>query len=191
MIRCLSLLAAAAFATAVVAPVVGASADAPSPQARAAALPTLRLDGIGPLRLGMTSAAALRTGWLANRGRGCELAGDPLPFVFQFRGPRAPAGLVGIATFDGSTRKLTNISFRRGVRTATGVVAGQTTATGMVNRYKDAGFSARAQFFDTFAGTLVTVRRGGKRVVGGFANGRASARRPLATLAIPGVSICD
>lgn len=190
MFRRLPVLTAIAAFTATAAVPAVAGADGP-PGARAAATTLLRLDGIGPLRLGMKRAVALRTGWLARRAPGCELGGPPLPITYQLTGARAPAGIVGTAEFNGTSGKLTSLSFRRGVRTATGVVAGQTTATGMVNRYRDAGFSARAQFVDVFAGTFVTVRRGGKQVIGGFARGRASARRPLAQLGIPFVPTCE
>lgn len=161
--------------------------------AGAQAAQTLRLDGIGPLRLGMTRAAALRTGWLAQRGRGCELGGPPIPITYRFTGPRAPSGLVGVAEFSGRTGRLRNLSFTRGVRTATGVVVRQTTARGMVTRYRDAGHPVRALFVDTFGGTFVTVRarRGGAQAIGGFAPGRAAARRPLTTIAIPFVPVCE
>ncbi|MDW5598829.1 hypothetical protein VSS74_31010 [Conexibacter stalactiti] len=186
MIRCTSLLAAAAVAFAA----LTAGAHAGAPDGSAAATPTLlRLDGIGPLRLGMTRAAALRTRWLSNRGTGCELGGTPLPITYQLRGPSAPAGIVGTAEF--KNNRLRNLAFRRGVRTATGVVVASTTARGMVNRYRDAGFAARAQFIDVFQGTFVTVRRGGRQVISGFARGRTTARRPIFTLAIPYVPTCE
>ncbi|ADB51740.1 hypothetical protein [Conexibacter woesei] len=169
----------------IVAAVALACAAAPAAQA----VTTLRLDGIGPLRLGMTRTAALDTGWLARRGRGCELGGPPIPITYRLSGPRAPSGVVGVAEFDNG--KLRNLSFTRGVRTATGVVAGRTTATAMVNSYRDAGFAARAQFVDTFGGTFVTVKQRGRQVIGGFARGRASARHPLATLGIPYVPTCE
>lgn len=154
-------------------------------------LPTVRLNGIGPLRLGMTRAAALRTGWLADRGRGCELGGPPIPITYRLSGPRAPAGVRAVAEFDRG--RLENIAFTRGVRTATGVVVGRTTARGMVNRYRAAGFAARAQFVDVFRATFVTVRRRGRRrqVIAGFARGRTSARRPISTLGIPFVPTCE
>lgn len=149
-----------------------------------AAPPTLRLDGIGPLRLGMRTAAALRTGWLSNRGRGCELSGPPIPVVYRFRGPRAPAGVVGFATF--RFGRLRNLSFSRGVRTALGVVPGRTTVRTMVSKYRAAGFSVRAQFNGTFGGTFVFVRRAGKQVLGGF-GGRGVVR----TLGVPVVPVCE
>lgn len=139
----------------------------------------------------MQRTAALRTGWLARRGRGCELAGPPLPITYQLTGASAPRGLAGTAEFNASSGKLKSIVFSRGVRTATGVVVGQTTATDMANRYKDAGFSARAQFVDTFAATFANVTRRGKLVIGGFARGRPSARRPLFQLGIPFVPVCE
>jgi hypothetical protein len=63
-----------------------------------AATTLLRLDGIGPLKLGMTRAAALKTGWLADRAPGCELA-SPRPITYRFTGPKAPGGLRGSAQF--------------------------------------------------------------------------------------------
>jgi hypothetical protein len=196
MTRRITLIAAAA-ATALAAgaagAVVGADAAAPGGQTDAAqaaqATPLVRLDGIGPLRLGMTRAAGLRTGWLSNRGRGCELGGPPIPITYRLAGPRAPAGVRAVAEFDDG--ELENIAFTRGVRTATGVRPGVTTARGMVNRYRDAGFAARAQFVSVFQGTFVTVRRRGRQVIGGFARGRVTARRPISTLGIPFVPTCE
>jgi hypothetical protein len=186
MNRCTSLLAAAAVAFAALA----AGAHAGAPDGSAAATPTLlRLDGIGPLRLGMSRSAALRTRWLANQAPGCKLGGPPFPITYRLSGPAAPDGVVGSAEFQ--SNRLRNLSFTRGVRTATGVVAGRTTARGMVNRYLDAGFAARAQFVDVFQGTFVLVRRGGRQVAGGFARGRTTARRPVSTLAIPYVPTCE
>lgn len=192
MTRRITLLAAAAAVAAGAAGVVaGANASGATTATTVAAqsIPTIRLDGIGPLRLGMTRAAGLRTGWLANRGRGCELGGPPIPITYRLSGPRAPAGVRAIAEFDSG--RLENIAFTRGVRTATGVVVGSTTARGMVNRYRAAGFAARAQFVDIFQGTFVTVRRRGRQVIAGFARGRTSARRPISTLGIPFVPTCE
>lgn len=169
---------------------VAAGAISATPEVASAQSPALlRLDGVGPLRLGMGPRAALRTGWLARRGRGCELGGPPIPVTYRLTGPRAPAGVVGVAEF--RFGRLRNLSFSRGVRTATGVLAGRTTATEMVSRYRRAGFAARAQFAGVFQGTFVTVRRGGRQTIGGFARGRASARRPLSALAVPFVPTCE
>jgi hypothetical protein len=194
MIRSLSLLAAtaaAAGAIAVTASAASSPADDSGPVAAQAALPTVRLDGIGPLRLGMRLRAALATRWIAQRGRGCELAGPPLPITYQLSGPSAPAGVRAIATFDGSSKKLTSLAFMRGVRTATGVVVGRTTATGMANSYRAAGFAARASFDSVFGGTFATVRRSGHIVIMGFARGRPSARRAISILGIPFVPVCE
>lgn len=192
MTRRITLLVAAA--AAVAAGAAGPVAAAGANEARASLLavqapPTVRLDGIGPLRIGMTRAAALRTGWLARRGRGCELGGPPIPITYRLSGPRAPAGVRAVAEFDHG--RLENIAFTRGVRTATGVVPGSTTARGMINRYRAAGFSARAQFVGIFGGTFVTVTRRGRQVIAGFARGRTTARRPLSTLGLPFVPTCE
>ena len=50
---------------------------------------TLRLDGVGPLKLGMRVTAARQTGWLAGRRTGCPLGGPPLPVTYRLSG-RAP-----------------------------------------------------------------------------------------------------
>lgn len=146
--------------------------------------PTLRLDGIGPLRLGMASRAALSTGWLAHRGRGCELGGPPIPVTYRVNGSSAPAGVGGFAEF--RFGRLRNLSFTRGVRTAVGVAPGVTRTSAMVARYRRAGFTVRAQFIDTFGGTFVTVRRGRRQVLGGFAVGGV-----VRTLGIPYVPVCE
>jgi hypothetical protein len=157
--------------------------------ATASAAPQLRADGIGPLRLGMTTSAALGTRWLAHRGSGCELGGRPYPVTYQLNGPSAPGGVVGSAEF--TRGKLTNLSFSKGVQTTFGAKVGTTTARGMVNRAKDAGFGAATSYFDTFEGTFVAVVRGRKQFFGGFARGRTSARKPISILAIPNVPVCE
>lgn len=163
---------------------VGAVLAAPAPAYAKPAL--LRLDGIGPLKLGMTRTAALETGWLAHRGRGCPLGGPPVPITYRIDGPQAPKGVRGSVEF--VRGRLRIMSFSRGVRTATGVVAGRTTPAGMVRRYRDAGFSASSEFVATFQATFVDVRRKStrKQVIGGYATGRVVER-----LAIPFVPTCD
>lgn len=152
--------------------------------APASATTLLRLDGIGPLTLGMTPADALATGWLSDRGRGCELA-SPRPVTYRFGGRRAPAGLHGIAEFDAG--KLTSLSFTRGVRTGAGVRVGRTTSARMVARYRAAGFRASARFESIFGATFVRVRRrNGREVLGAFARGRV-----ISMLAIPAVPVCE
>lgn len=183
MIRRTTLLAAAALACA------AAPATAAADLLAGRSTPLLRATGIGPLRLGMTTAAALRTRWLAHRGSGCELGGPPLPITYQLSGPRAPEGVVGSAEF--RRGRLRSLSFTKGVQTSFGAIVGETTARGTVNRARAAGFGARAQFVDTFAGTFVTVSRGGRQRFGAFARGRTSARRALSIVAIPYVPVCE
>jgi hypothetical protein len=168
--------------TAVLAATTALASTAPA----GAATTRLRLDGIGPLRLGMPRAAAVATGWLANRSTGCPLGGTPLPITYRFSGPNAPRGLHGAAEFHGG--RLRALSFTGGVRTATGVTVGRTTTARMVARYRRAGFAASAQFVPTFGGTFVRVRRrpGGADVIGGFAR-----RRTVTMLALPAVPVCE
>ena len=153
------------------------------PAASPASTTVLRLDGIGPLHLGMTRTAALATGWLAGRGSGCPLGGTP-PITYRFTGAKAPKAIKGSAEFDGG--RLTTLSFTRGVRTSTGVTVGRTTTARMVARYRAAGFTASARFVSTFQGTFVRVRRHGRDVVGGFGEGNV-----VTIVAIPAVPVCE
>jgi hypothetical protein len=149
----------------------------------AGATTVLGLRHVGPLRLGMTVSAALSTGWLAHRGRGCPL-GSPVPITYRLDGRRAPHDLRGLAQFDGG--RLTNLSFSAGVRTTAGVRVGVTSPDRMASRYRKAGYKARAEYVDTFGGTFVTVDRGGSTVIGAFATGPT-----ITTLAIPIVAVCE
>ena len=154
-----------------------------APGAHAATL--LRLDGIGPLSLGMSRTAALDTGWLSNRHSGCPLGGKPYPIDYDLRGSSAPAGLGGTAEFTGG--KLTNLAFDKGVRTATGVVPGKTPWAVMVDRYRHAGFRVSARYEPTFGGTFVNVKRaGGKKVLSAFADGKV-----VDALGLPHVPVCE
>lgn len=153
-----------------------------APATGSAATPLLRLDGIGPLKLGMTRAAAVSTGWLANKTLGCELA-SPRPVVFQFTGPKAPAGLKGSASFVG--RKLVNISFRSGVRTRLGIRPGVSTARAMVRAYRQGGFWVTNVFDATFQARFVTATRGG-RSIAAVASGAV-----IDTIAVPRIEVCE
>jgi hypothetical protein len=162
---------------------VGVALLAPSASG-ASATAVLRLDGIGPLHLGMTRTAAVATGWLGQRGTGCELGGRPFPITYRFTGRKAPRGIAGVAEFQRD--RLAGLSFTRGVRTSTGVTVGSTTAKRMVSRYRQAGFSASARFEDVFQGTFVTIKRHGDQVVGGFGE-----RGVITVVAIPAITVCE
>jgi hypothetical protein len=171
----LALLALTAVTAAVIVPAVPAGAASGT---------VLRLDGIGPLQLGMTRVAALDTGWLAGRRAGCPLAGPPVPITYGVSGSKAPRGIRGVAEF--RFGRLRTLSFTRGVRTTAGVAVGKTTPARMVSRYRSAGFTASSAFVDTFGGTFVTVKRRGRLILGGFAE-----RGVVTTLAIPAVATCE
>lgn len=145
--------------------------------------PPVGLHGIGPLQLGMTRTAAVSTGWLAGRGKGCPLGGTP-PVTYRVRGPKAPRGVRGVVEFERG--RLTQLSFTGGVRTTLGVTVGRTTPARMVERYQRAGYQASLRYVGTFQGTFVTVERGGKQVLGGFAQGGR-----ITTLGVPGVPVCE
>ncbi|MCW2783457.1 MAG: hypothetical protein JWR35_3908 [Marmoricola sp.] len=164
------LLLALALALGVTAPAQGAT--------------LVRLNGVGPLKLGMSRMAALDTGWLSNKKPGCELAGPPRPVDYDLAGSQAPDGLEGGIEFTGG--KATNMAFTAGVRTSAGVVPGKTTWAGMVRRYRDAGAHASARYIDTFGGTFVTVKLDGTQVMGGFAD-----KKIVTVIGIPFVPVCE
>ena len=153
-----------------------------SASSASAATTLLRLNGIGPLKLGMKRAAAVKTGWLAGRSLGCELV-SPRPITYRVVGPNAPRTLTGSAQFDNG--RLSALTFTRGVRTRVGVKIGAPTGR-MVHKYRNAGFAASSMFSSTFGGTFVTVKRGGQQVIGGFAMGGH-----VKTLGVPFVPVCD
>jgi hypothetical protein len=155
-----------------------------STEVQSAPLTTLRLDGIGPLHLGMSREAAVATGWLANRRTGCPLGGPPLPLTYRITGPEAPKDVEGSAEF--IRNRLRTLSLTAGVRTAVGVKLGQTTAPQMIARYRAAGLTASSRYDSTFVGTFVTVKRKGAQVIGGFAE---SGR--ITILGIPFVPLCE
>ncbi len=146
--------------------------------------PVLRLDGIGPLRLGMGRAEAVATGWLSDPGPGCELGGPPLPVVYRLKGPKAPAGIVGTAQFERGTLRV--FAFSAGVRTSFGVAIPGGTVNDLLKRARAAGLSATSVYDETFAGRFVTVNRAGKQVLGAFAEKSA-----ISTIAVPYVPVCE
>jgi hypothetical protein len=154
-------------------------------EGRPKAGPTLlRQDGVGPLRLGMTRAAALATGWLADRGKGCPLGGPPVPITYRIDRASAPRAIRGIATF--VRGRLARMSFSRGVSTAVGVIVGESTVAQMVSRYRKAGFEVTRRFEPTLQATFVTVTHNGEAVLGGFAS-----KNVIELLSIPRTQGCD
>lgn len=145
---------------------------------------TLHRDRLGPLRLHMSRAAALDTGWLSNRRSGCELGGPPLPIDYRLRGPEAPSAVVGSAEFTGG--RLRTIVVTRGVRTTLGIRVRRSTVGEMVARYRRAGYAASAQYIDTFQATFVNVKRGSRWVLGGYA-----PHGVVTMLGIPYIPVCE
>jgi hypothetical protein len=144
----------------------------------------LRLNGIGPLHLGMTQAEAVATGWLAKPTTGCELAGTPLPVVYNLTGPKAPAGIKGIVEFNRGTLRV--FAFSAGVKTTFGIAIPGSTANELVNRARAAGLSATSTYDKVFDGRFVTVKQNGKQVLGAFA-----PKSAIATIAVPYVPLCE
>ena len=147
----------------------------------------VRLDGIGPVKLGMSRMAALDTNWLGARSTGCTLGGKPYPVDYSLTGAKAPSGIKGTAEFQHG--KLMNMAFSGGVRTATGVVPGTTSWPTMVTKYRDAGYRVSARYDSTFVGTFVTVKRkkGKASVMVGF----AEKGKAIGTIGIPYVPLCE
>jgi hypothetical protein len=156
-----------------------------------ASAPTLlRLDGIGPLHIGMTRAAGIKAGWLAKPQMGCELSGRPYPVVYQLTGAKAPSGLKGTAEF--YRGHLLVLAFSDGVRTSTRVTVKHTSVAQMVHRYRDAGYVAQSHYIDTFGGRFVNVSRrgGGDTIISAFSEGK-STDHAISTLAVPDVPVCE
>jgi hypothetical protein len=147
----------------------------------------VRLDGLGPLKLGMSRMTALDTGWLGTKSTGCKLGGKPYPITYSLTGAKAPKGIKGSAEFQQG--KLANMSFTGGVRTATGVVPGTTSWPSMVERYREAGYKVGARYDSTFVGTFVTVKRrkGGDSVMVGF----AEKGKAVGTIGVPYIPLCE
>ena len=144
----------------------------------------LRLDGVGPLDLGMNVTTALNTGWLAGRASGCDLGGNA-PVTYRLAGPRAPSGLLGTIEFaDG---RLDDMWFTAGVHTALGTTTGRTTDAQMVSEYVSAGYDASATYDPVF-GTFVAVKSRGRLALEALSTGHA---RVVTILAIPSVPVCD
>lgn len=186
----LLLLAAVAFATT-------AAADRTAPTAvagarrRPASPTTIRLDGIGPLRLGMTRRAATATGWLRSSSETCNDRAGALPQVMRADGPRAAPAVNLSAYFrSGANGKLTHLMFSGGARTELGIRPGVSTAAQMIARYRRAGFAVRSSYSRDYGGTFVEARRHGKLVMTGLAPGRVGARRALTIVAIPSFFRC-
>jgi hypothetical protein len=152
--------------------------------ATASASTLLRLDGIGPLKLGMTRTAAVGTGWLAHRGRGCELGGPPIPITYRLAGRRAPSGLAGSVQFDRG--RLRNVTVTAGARTAVGVRVGRTTAVGMGRLYHRAGFAAHVHADSVFQTTFVDVTRAGRFAIQGATTGPK-----VTVLGVPTLELCE
>jgi hypothetical protein len=150
--------------------------------ATAGASKLLRLNGIGPLKLGMARSAALGTGWLGRKTKGCKFA--PHPVTYTMTGTKAPAKVTGLVEFRHG--KLTSISISHGVHTATGVIVGKSTSAQMVSDYRKAGFGASTAFDPTLGGRFTTVKRNGSDVIQGF-----GVHKIVTLLAIPAVQLCD
>lgn len=146
-----------------------------------------RLDGIGPLKLGMSRVAALDTGWLGEKQTGCKLGGPPYPIDYTLTGAKAPKGITANAEF--SAGKLANVTFSKGVRTAAGVVPGITSWPSMVKRYRDRGFKVSARYDSIFGGTFVNVkrRRSGALVMTGF----AEKGKSIGMIGVPYIPLCE
>ncbi len=148
--------------------------------------PPLRLDGIGPLNLGMSRDGALATGWLANQpGRGCTLGPPPHPVTHRLAGPRLPDGYRGVATFRDD--KLSSVLLEGRVRTDKGVAIGKTTVTEMVAIYRESGLRSSSEADSVFQTTFVSVMDDGRSVLGGTADDS----RTIDSLAIPHFELCE
>lgn len=149
---------------------------------------TIRTDGVGPLKLGMTRAAAVRTGWLSDRTTGCELAGKPYPLVYRLDGRGAPKAVEGTATF--ANGRLTLFTFTAGVRTANGTTPGVTDLAQAKARYSRAPYSAQTTTSQLDGTRFLRVRKRGRDAFEMFTK-TADGRGPISLIGLPYVPICD
>lgn len=195
MFRAASLLACpvliAAFAVA-----APAGADRPDPAAAASAKrrasgTTIRFDGIGPLRLGMTRSKAYATGTIRTAAETCFDSPAPRPVNYSSDGPRNAAGARFQAIFRGGRNgRLTHLLFVSGVRTELGIRPGVSTAAQMAAAYRRAGYTVSTTFDSSYNSTFVAVRRGRRALMTGMATGRLRAHKPLHSIGIPGNFVC-
>lgn len=191
MFRAAALLASLALLTAVVV-AAPATADRPAPAAAAAARrapsnTTLRLDGIGALRLGMTRNTAYKTGLIRTHSETCLDRKKPLPISYGSDGPKAAPGSRFTAYFKGGRNgRLTHILATAGVRTELGIRPGVSTVSQLTKAYRRAGFTIRTRTRRDFAGvTFVDVLSRRSVVMTALVNGSARSKTPLAGIAIP------
>ena len=196
MLRVASLLTPLALISAVVV-TAPAGADRSAPDAvvaarRTASPTTLRLDGIGPLRLGMSRNSAYAFGLLRSSTETCLGAKPPLPVSYASDGPRATPGVRFTAYFTGGRNgKLTHVMVYDGARTELGIRPGVSTAAQMIARYKRAGYTVKTEWRGDLGATFVNVTRRGKPVMTGMVNARLSAKRtPLFLVAVPSYFGC-
>ncbi len=162
--------------------VLAATIAGAAPAGAASAPTRVRLDGVGPITLGMTRADAAKTGWLSNPHRNCPDKGT-VANGYELHGAKAPGGLGASVAFAGGT--LRAISLEKGARTQTGVTVGVSTLTRMASAYRAAGYQVKAKRYPTVGGTYVTVRRKGIIVVQGFGTGKL-----VQTLGLPFIPVC-
>lgn len=154
----------------------------------AASPATVRVDGVGPLKLGMTRAAAVRTGWLSDRTTGCELAGKPYPLVYRLDGKGAPAAVDGTATF--ANGRLTLFTFTAGVRLANGTTPGVTTLQQAKARFSAAPYSAQITTSQLDGSKMLRVRKSGRDAFEAFTK-TPDGKGPISLLGVPYVPVCD
>ena len=196
MFRAAALLASLALLAAVVV-AAPATADRSAPDAAAAARrapsgTTLRLDGIGPLRLGMTRNAAYKTGVIRSHSDTCLDRKKPLPISYGSDGPRVAPGAKFISYFRGGRNgRLTHIFASSGVRTQLGIRPGVSTAPEMIRAYRRAGYTVRSRTRRDFAGvTFLDVLSRGRVVMTAVTNGTARSKTPVLGIGIPSYFDC-
>ncbi len=196
MFRAAALLASLALLAAVVI-AAPATADRSAPDAAAAARrapsnTTLRFDGIGAIRLGMTRNAAYKTGLIRSHSDTCLDGKKPLPVSYGSDGSRAAPGSRFTSYFKGGRNgRLTHILAIAGVRTELGIRPGVSTASEMIKVYRRARYTVRTRTRPDFAGvTFVDVLTRGRVVMTAVTNGTARSKAPLVGIAIPSYFDC-
>lgn len=137
--------------------------------------------GFGPLRLGMSEAAATDTGFIGAIGTGCELSGTR---GAELR-PAATGDAQGQVTFDRGS--LAAVTVTDGAATAEGVAVGHTLSR-VREVYADATVSVNRTTEETFGVWVVEVTRGDGGAYGMLVDPES---RQVTQIAVPRVQFCE
>lgn len=156
------------------------TAQAVTTTTAAKATPVITEQGIGKLKLGMTTAQAKATGQIGTVEPGCEVAGPG-----EFGADLHAEGATGNVTFRDD--KVVNIVVRSGARTAAGIGTGSTLAQ-IRKAYIADEVKVDDSYQEQFRFTLVSVIRDGTTI---FDFDMDSESGKVGNVWVPNVRLCE